>query len=126
MIGMRYAIDVAFLDDEQRVVRTIPALAPGSISPRVPTATSALELPVGTIARVGVAEGTRIAIEGAMIERPSQHRRLGAGVARAIGNILLALLYVAFVETHVEVGLRTGRWPVIVPLVVLESIMVAL
>jgi len=123
MIGMRYAVDVAFLDDDYRVVHAIPALAPGKISPRIPSATSVLELPAGTIVRVGLAEGARVAIEGEA-RRPSG---LSAqGVASAVGNILLALVYAVFAQTHFEVGRRTGRWPVILPLVLLESIMVAL
>jgi protein-S-isoprenylcysteine O-methyltransferase Ste14/uncharacterized membrane protein (UPF0127 family) len=123
MIGMRYAIDVAFLDDERRVVHAIPALAPGKISPRVPAATSVLELPIGTIARSGLAEGARVEIDGEVPRRPTV---AAAGVASAVGNLLLALFYAVFVETHVEVGLQTGRWLVVLPLVLLESMMVAL
>src|SRR5205814_4828394 len=59
MIGMRYPVDVAFLDDEHRVVRAIAGLPPGRISPRVPAATSVLELPTGTLERVGLTEGAR-------------------------------------------------------------------
>src|SRR5512145_1637770 len=51
MFGMRYAIDVVFLDEQQRVVHLVSDLAPGRISPKVGSAASVLELPAGTIAR---------------------------------------------------------------------------
>jgi uncharacterized membrane protein (UPF0127 family) len=63
MFGMRYAIDVVFLDDAHRVVHVIDGLAPGKISPKVRDATSVLELPAGTVARTGLTVGTRIEIE---------------------------------------------------------------
>jgi uncharacterized protein len=63
MIGMRYAIDVAFLDDDLRVVGTIADLRPGRLSPKIGAATSVLELPAGTLAALGIASGARLAIE---------------------------------------------------------------
>ena len=63
MIGMRYAIDVLFLDDAHHVLLAIEGLAPGKISPKVRDATSVLELPEGTLARIGVRTGARILIE---------------------------------------------------------------
>src|SRR5262249_28093529 len=63
MIGMRFAIDVVFLDAANRVVRVIEGLAPGKISPKVADATSVLELPVGTLAHVALSLGTPIEIE---------------------------------------------------------------
>jgi uncharacterized membrane protein (UPF0127 family) len=63
MIGMRYAIDVIFLDDDLRVVRTIPTLRPNAISPRVAEATSVLELRAGSVAELGIAVGARLAID---------------------------------------------------------------
>ena len=122
MIGMRYPVDVAFLDDEHRVVRAIAGLPPGRISPRVPAATSVLELPKGTLERVGLAEGARVDIEGQAVT-PAVTR---SGIASAACNILLALLYAAFVQSHLAAGSRTGRWPVILPMVALESLMVVL
>jgi protein-S-isoprenylcysteine O-methyltransferase Ste14/uncharacterized membrane protein (UPF0127 family) len=122
MIGMRYPVDVAFLDDEHRVVRAIAGLCPGRISPRVPAATSVLELPSGTLERVGLAEGARVDIEG----RPATPAVTQSGIASAACNILLALLYAVFVQSHLEAGWKTGRWPVILPMVALESLMVVL
>jgi len=63
MFGMRYAIDVVFLDDARRVMRVVHALQPNRISPRVKGATSVLELPAGTAARFGLAEGVQVEIE---------------------------------------------------------------
>ena len=63
MFGMRYAIDVVFLDDARRVVGLTESLAPWRVSPMVKAATSVLELPPGTIARNGLREGQRITIE---------------------------------------------------------------
>jgi uncharacterized protein len=65
MLGMRYAIDVVFLDDAGRVLRVVHALQPNRISPRVKGAISVLELPAGTLTRVGLTEGTRVEIEPA-------------------------------------------------------------
>ncbi|HWI64000.1 MAG TPA: DUF192 domain-containing protein [Symbiobacteriaceae bacterium] len=44
---MRFPIDVIFLDDDNRVVRVIPAMAPWKFSPSVSGAVSVLELPAG-------------------------------------------------------------------------------
>ena len=62
MFGMRYAIDVVFLDDSHRVVGLTSDLAPGRISPKVREATSVLELPAGTIARAGLVTGAQLEI----------------------------------------------------------------
>jgi hypothetical protein len=62
MFWMRYAIDVVFLDAESRVVGLVERLEPGRISPKISAAASVLELPVGTIARAGLAAGTRVDI----------------------------------------------------------------
>ncbi len=63
MIGMRYAIDVVFLDADHHVVHAISGLKPGKISPKIRGATSVLELPDGTLAATGLSAGTRIEIE---------------------------------------------------------------
>src|SRR5436305_12171672 len=92
MIGMRYPIDVAFLDDRLQILRTISALPPGTVSPRVAGATSVLELPAGTLAETGLKEGARVEIEGD-VERPRGH---AATLTTAISNVALACLYVFF------------------------------
>ena len=62
MFGMRYAIDVVFVDGTDRVVGLTSDLQPGRISPKFNDATSVLELPAGTIARTDLAVGTQLAI----------------------------------------------------------------
>src|SRR4029079_16891442 len=54
MFGMKYPIDVAFLDRAGRVVGICHRLAPGARSPFVRAARSALELPAGTLAAAGI------------------------------------------------------------------------
>src|SRR5207253_3247942 len=97
MFGMRYAVDAVFLDQRQRVVRALPRLAPGRISPRVPDAESVLELPAGTVERAGLAEGAQVVIEGDPVaSRAGAGRRLGS----ALCNLPLAALYALFVAAH--------------------------
>jgi uncharacterized protein len=63
MFGMRYAIDVVFLDHDRAIVGLVPELKPWRVSPKISTAHSAIELPAGTIARCGLALGTPLTIE---------------------------------------------------------------
>ncbi len=62
MLGMKYAIDVAFLDRDGRVVGVNPALQPGARSSWYRGARQALELPSGTLERSGTAVGDRLSI----------------------------------------------------------------
>ncbi len=57
MFGMRYPLDVVFLDEDGVVVASFPALAPGKRTPLVNRAAFALELPAGTVAATGTAVG---------------------------------------------------------------------
>jgi protein-S-isoprenylcysteine O-methyltransferase Ste14/uncharacterized membrane protein (UPF0127 family) len=122
MIGMRYPIDVAFLDDELRVLRAISGLAPGRISPRVSGASSVLELPAGTIRQAGLAEGSRLEIEGI----PEAVRKAGNAVGPAVLNLTLAVLYFFFATAHYEYARRTGRWTTALPIVGLEATIMVL
>ncbi len=63
MFGMRYAIDVVFLDDASRIVGLAAELQPWRISPLVKAATSVLELPAGTIARTGLRADQALTLE---------------------------------------------------------------
>ena len=65
MFGMRYALDLVFLDTAGRVLRLVHALQPNRISPHVAGASSVLELPAGTLAVTTLAEGDRVEIEAA-------------------------------------------------------------
>lgn len=59
-VGMRYPIDVLFLDRRGRVKRAVHALNPGRMVPYVRGAVKAIELPAGTLARAGVRAGDEV------------------------------------------------------------------
>lgn len=60
MLGMRFPIDVAFLDRDRRVVAIRPRLAPGLRAAAAPSAHYALELPAGTLEATGTVPGDRL------------------------------------------------------------------
>ncbi len=57
---MRFAIDIVFLDRNDRVIRIASGLQPWRFSPIVWTARKALELPAGTAAHSTTQLGDRI------------------------------------------------------------------
>jgi uncharacterized membrane protein (UPF0127 family) len=57
MFFMRFPIDVAFVDGDGRVVHACHAIRPWRISRLVFGAKAALELPAGTLRRLGIARG---------------------------------------------------------------------
>ncbi|MEZ4415827.1 MAG: DUF192 domain-containing protein [Gemmatimonadota bacterium] len=57
MYGMRFAIDVAFLDPEGRVVATYDTIRPGDRTRVHKDARYALEVPAGTLAETGTRPG---------------------------------------------------------------------
>ena len=61
MFGMRYALDVAFLDRDGAVIAAYPALPPGARTRWHGRARAALELPPGTLGRTGTREGDTLA-----------------------------------------------------------------
>ncbi len=61
--GMRFPIDVAFLDRSHRVLRVVDVLVPGRVVPWVAHAHHALELPAGSLREAGVAEGSALSID---------------------------------------------------------------
>jgi len=63
-LGMRYPIDVAFLDAGRTVVGILANLPPNRIGPVFRGATGALELPAGTAAATGTAAGDLLEFEG--------------------------------------------------------------
>ena len=65
MVGMKYPIDVAFLDPEGKVVATYAALAPWQRTRLHNTAQTALELPQGTLAKTGTVVGDVLTWEDA-------------------------------------------------------------
>jgi uncharacterized protein len=64
--GMKFPIDVVFLDKGKRVVGLARALRPNRISRIYTGATSVLELPAGTIDAAGSCVGNEVAIDGAI------------------------------------------------------------
>jgi uncharacterized protein len=60
MIGMKFPIDVVFLDSANRVVATYERLAPGRRTQWHRAARTALELPAGTLAATGTMTGDLI------------------------------------------------------------------
>lgn len=59
-IGMIYAIDVAFLDEEGRIVRSIPRLGPCRVGLGGDRAAHTLELPAGRLDETGTGPGDRL------------------------------------------------------------------
>ncbi len=63
MLGMRFAIDVVYLDAEGHVLRAIDNLAPWRLGPFVRKSRDVLELPAGTLAATGTCEGDKLVFE---------------------------------------------------------------
>ncbi len=61
-IGMRFAIDVLFLDQDGNVIHLIHALEPLRFSPFIRKAAMVLELPVRVLRETGTQVGDRIEI----------------------------------------------------------------
>ncbi|MDH3271190.1 MAG: DUF192 domain-containing protein [Gemmatimonadota bacterium] len=59
-VGMAYPIDVAFLDADGRVVRSIEGLAPWRLGLGGAEAVHTLELPPGRLEETGTVPGTRL------------------------------------------------------------------
>lgn len=59
-VGMGYSIDIAFLDAEGRVVRSIAGLAPWRFGLGGADAVHALELPAGRLGETGTVTGVRL------------------------------------------------------------------
>ena len=61
--GMRFSIDVLFIDRSGTVVRAYPGLSSGRISPVVWRAWQVIELPAGTLEKTGTVEGNRVRVD---------------------------------------------------------------
>jgi protein-S-isoprenylcysteine O-methyltransferase Ste14/uncharacterized membrane protein (UPF0127 family) len=122
-IGMRYALDLVFVDRENRVVALEQRVTPGRISRKVAAAASVLELPAGAIERLALAEGARLAIEpGIDAARRMDLRAVGT----ALTNLSLAVFYGFFIAAHVTRLAEPAHRARIVPLIILETIIVVL
>ena len=62
-VGMRFALDVAFLDGRGRVVHTRSGLRPGRLAIGREMVRAILELPVGTLAATDTRYGDALIIE---------------------------------------------------------------
>jgi uncharacterized membrane protein (UPF0127 family) len=60
MLGMRFALDVLFVNRDGAVVAVYPGLAPGARTRYHRDARAALELPTGTLAATGTVPGDRL------------------------------------------------------------------
>jgi len=123
MFFMRYSLDIVFLDESGAVVETIESLKPNTVSPKVAGAASVLELPCGTIARAGLAAGSRLQIDapaggsaGDLVDT--------LGVITC--NIVLAAYFGTFALLHLGHARRTGEWATTMPLVAQETLLVVL
>ena len=61
MFGMRYAIDVAFVDEDDRVLKVLEGLAPGRIA-WCRGAVYVVEMPCGALRQSATAAGDRFAV----------------------------------------------------------------
>jgi uncharacterized membrane protein (UPF0127 family) len=77
MYGMRFPLDVAFLDGKGAVVAIYPSLAPGSRTRWHRNAAHALELSAGTLVESGTSIGDVLAWSAASVADP-EHRRTEA------------------------------------------------
>lgn len=68
MFGMRYPVDVAFVDHTGGVVATYHHLAPGARSKWHHRAVAALEVPAGTLATTGTRAGDALEWEPSRME----------------------------------------------------------
>jgi uncharacterized membrane protein (UPF0127 family) len=55
--GMRFAIDIVYLDSHHRVLRALTSLPPNRLGPFLRRSRDVLELPVGTLAITKTEEG---------------------------------------------------------------------
>jgi protein-S-isoprenylcysteine O-methyltransferase Ste14/uncharacterized membrane protein (UPF0127 family) len=126
MFGMRYPIDVVFLDERLGVVHTIPGLAPWAMSPRIGAATSVIELPAGTLARVGVTPGARLVIANGTPADGVAPAVKGAAWGAVGLNCVLAAFYALFAAAHWDLLRRTGEWGTVLPILLQETLLVVL
>ncbi|MFE1575611.1 DUF192 domain-containing protein [Streptomyces fradiae] len=67
---MRFAIDVAYLDRDLRVLAVVPGMRPGRLGLPRPRARHVLEARAGAMARWGVRPGVRLVVDAPVTEGP--------------------------------------------------------
>jgi uncharacterized membrane protein (UPF0127 family) len=83
-IGMRFPIDVLFLDKDFRVLRAVKSVRPFRIGPVVPKAVYVAELPAGVVEETGTQDGDQIQMRNEHAEPlPSPRVDASSGVVRA-------------------------------------------
>lgn len=70
MYWMKYPLDVAFLDEDRRVVAAYPELGPGTRTRFHRKARYALEVPAGTLAETGTVVGDELRWENGGVGSP--------------------------------------------------------
>lgn len=63
MFGMKFAIDVIFIDNSWQVVGLVENIAPGKVSRIYPSARACIEVPVGTISGTNTQLGDQLRFE---------------------------------------------------------------
>jgi uncharacterized protein len=71
-IGMGFAIDVVYLDSDQRVIHLCHKLSPHRIAAIKLKARSVVELPAGTIARTQISLGDRLELNSLETEKVAE------------------------------------------------------
>ena len=93
MIGMRFALDVVFVDKEDRVVRTIENLKPMGLTRIYLSARRVIELPVGTIGSTRTEPGDQLDL-GDAPEHPAGDRfTLWAIVVTALALAIFLMFF---------------------------------
>ena len=69
--GMRYPIDVLFLDAKGIVARVVLGMRPGRLSPLVLRSRTVVELPAGVLRETGTRPGDRICFQPELPRCPS-------------------------------------------------------
>ncbi len=93
--GMRYDIDVVFLDAENRVVKIVHEMKPRRWIKKVKNAAKVLELPAGTCYEVALNENDQL---GLVADAPHRVRTwVQQQLLHILANIGLALFYLKFV-----------------------------
>ena len=96
MFGMKYALDIIFLDDQHRIVKIVENLRPWKLVKPVRDATSVLEVPAGKCKTECVTEGDVLVLTQDKIHAEGDSLR--QYIMHLATNILLAAFYFRFVR----------------------------
>jgi len=123
MYLMRYAIDLVFLDENLRVVEVIDNQPISTISEKYKQAHSVIELPLGSVARSGVAKGQQVVIEGV-----AEPLRIGAFpvIGTWLGGLAMIVLFALFAYRHFGSATTAAQWAVALAIVAQAALLVLL